>query len=110
MIKNIIKKKNDINYTNKNNINDIKKTKRKKRKKKMNNDNKKNINKQEDNQLPENTYPYREEKQNKKRGFKGSLISYIALALVASIIGGLASTYLAPKLFGSVLDDPGPNK
>ena len=76
----------------------------------MSNDNKKNMNNQEDNQLPENTYPYREEKQNKKRGFKGSLISYIALALVASIIGGLASTYLAPKLFGSVLDDPGPNK
>lgn len=34
-----------------------------------------------------------------RRGFRGSTFSYIALALVFSIIGGLASTFLAPILF-----------
>lgn len=47
-----------------------------------------------------------EEKPKKKKSFRGSAISYIALALVASLIGGLGSTYLAPKLYGNILPYP----
>jgi len=46
----------------------------------------------------------------KKRGFRGSVFSYIALALVFSILGGIASTYLAPKLYGVVLPYPSNNQ
>lgn len=34
-----------------------------------------------------------------KKTFRGSMISYIAVILIASLIGGLASYFLAPKLF-----------
>lgn len=50
----------------------------------------------------ENSSPsthYEEPKKKKKRGFRGSAFSYIALALVCSLIGGLSSTFLAPMLF-----------
>lgn len=44
-----------------------------------------------------------EEKQNyepkKKRDFRGSAISYIALALVCSLLGGIVSYAIAPKIF-----------
>lgn len=42
------------------------------------------------------------EKQGKKRGFKGSFMSYISIALVASILGGLVATYVGPSLFASL--------
>lgn len=45
-------------------------------------------------------------KKKRKRSFRGSLISYIALALVSSIIGGVASIYIAPILYGKVLPNP----
>lgn len=41
------------------------------------------------------------ERTKKKRGFKGSLIAYIAISLVASILGGLVATYVGPSLFAS---------
>ena len=46
-------------------------------------------------------------KKKKKSKFRGSLTSYIILALVASIIGGLASDFIAPKLYGNLLPYPG---
>lgn len=62
-------------------------------------------------QIPEDIQLYKEEKEEpKKKGFKGSAISYIALALVASIIGGLVSTYIAPNLYGKVLPAPNTNQ
>lgn len=42
----------------------------------------------------------------KKKTFRGSVISYIALALVASLIGGLASAYIGPTLYGKSLPYP----
>ena len=63
--------------------------------------------------LPEDIYIYRsseEIKKPKKRSFKGSLVSYIALAIVASIIGGLASSYIGPSLYGKVLPNPTNNQ
>ena len=45
-------------------------------------------------------------KKKKKRKFRGSLLSYIALALVAAIIGGVASTYISPMLVGNILPYP----
>lgn len=59
--------------------------------------------------IPEDIYLYRssEEKEKpKKKSFRGSAISYIALALVASLIGGLSSTYIGPNLYGKVLPKP----
>lgn len=59
--------------------------------------------------IPEDIYMYRsfEEKDKPKRkSFRGSLISYIALALIASLIGGLASSYIGPSLYGKVLPNP----
>lgn len=47
-----------------------------------------------------------EVKEKKKKSFRGSLISYIALALVASLVGGIASIYLAPMLYGKILPNP----
>lgn len=60
----------------------------------------------------ENDSQYRpkEEKKAKRKAFKGSLISYIALALVASLIGGFASAYMGPKVFGKILPDPKTNE
>lgn len=46
------------------------------------------------------------EKIRKKKGFRGSFMSYIAVALVCSILGGLASSYIAPKLYGGLLPYP----
>lgn len=42
----------------------------------------------------------------KKKTFRGSLISYIALALVTSLLGGLASAYIGPTLYGKSLPYP----
>lgn len=59
--------------------------------------------------IPEDIYLYRsyeEKKEPKKKSFRGSVISYIALALVASLIGGLASSYIGPSLYGKVLPNP----
>lgn len=47
-----------------------------------------------------------EKKKKKRKGFKGSLSSYIAVALVASIVGGISSSYIGPKLYGSILPNP----
>ncbi|WFA08250.1 trypsin-like peptidase domain-containing protein [Tissierella sp. Yu-01] len=43
-------------------------------------------------------YKVRKPAKNKK-GFRGSAISYICLALVCSLLGGFTSSFLAPKLF-----------
>lgn len=48
-------------------------------------------------------------KEKKKWKFRGSLISYIALALVASLIGGFASAYIAPSFYGNILPNPEKN-
>lgn len=37
----------------------------------------------------------------KKKGFRGSALSYIAIALVCSLLGGFAATYLYPTIFGN---------
>lgn len=59
----------------------------------------------------EDIYVYKEDKKKRKKwSFKGSLISYIALALVASIIGGLASDYIGPILYGNFLEKPNSNE
>lgn len=42
-----------------------------------------------------------------KRSFRGSLLSYIAVILIASLIGGFSSAFLAPKLFAEVLNPAG---
>lgn len=64
--------------------------------------------------IPEDIYIYKSsdeiEKKKKKRGFKGSLFSYIALALVASIIGGFISLYVGPSLYGNILPNPNSNQ
>ncbi|MBU5257192.1 trypsin-like peptidase domain-containing protein [Tissierella praeacuta] len=59
--------------------------------------------------IPEDIYIYRsyeEKKEPKKKSFKGSFISYVALALIASIVGGLTSSYIGPNLYGKVLPNP----
>ena len=38
----------------------------------------------------------------RKRGFRGSLISYVAIALVASILGGLVATFVGPSLLDNL--------
>ncbi|MGN9164815.1 serine protease HtrA [Tissierellaceae bacterium HCP3S3_D8] len=63
--------------------------------------------------IPEDIYLYKssdEIEKKKKRGFRGSLFSYIALALVASIIGGVISIYVGPSLYGSILPNPNSNQ
>ena len=57
-----------------------------------------------DNNTSESNYQYigNEGRSKKKRGFKGSFISYVAIALVASILGGLVATYMGPSLFASL--------
>lgn len=71
---------------------------------------KEEIGKEEDfSSIPEDIYIYRssnEEKPQKKKSFRGSLLSYIALALVASLIGGLSSSYIGPSLYGKVIPNP----
>lgn len=52
--------------------------------------------------IPEDIYIEKEvKKPKKKKSFKGSAISYIILALVASIIGGFSASYLAPIVLGN---------
>lgn len=51
-------------------------------------------------------YENKQPEPKKKKTFRGSLISYIALALVASLIGGLASAYIGPTLYGKSLPYP----
>ena len=71
---------------------------------------------EENYKIPEDIYIYKSSEDNsekdkkKKRKFRGSLFSYISLALVASIIGGLASTYIGPSLYGKVLPNPNANQ
>jgi S1-C subfamily serine protease len=66
----------------------------------------------EEYKIPEDIYIYRSseensgKKQKEKRTFRGSLLSYVSLALIASFIGGLGSTYIAPSLYGKVLPNP----
>ena len=63
-------------------------------------------------EIPEDIYIYRsseEIKKPKKKSFRGSAMSYIALALIASIIGGLASSYIGPRLYGRYLPIPAGN-
>ncbi|WP_353094787.1 trypsin-like peptidase domain-containing protein [Tissierella praeacuta] len=59
--------------------------------------------------IPEDIYMYRsseEKKEPKKKSFRGSVVSYIALALVASLVGGISSSYIGPNLYGRVLPSP----
>lgn len=42
-----------------------------------------------------------------KKTFRGSMLSYIAVILLASIIGGLSSSFIAPKLFGETTNPTG---
>lgn len=65
-----------------------------------------------ENKVPEDIQLYVEKKEEpkKKKGFRGSAISYIALALVAAIVGGLASNYIAPSLYGKMLPNPNTNQ
>lgn len=59
--------------------------------------------------IPEDIYIEKNIKKPKKKGgFRGSLFSYILLALVASIIGGFSSIYLSPIILGDLdRDRPG---
>lgn len=50
-------------------------------------------------------YPYREEPRKKEKR-RGGLFSYIAVALVAALIGGLVSPYLGARLYGNILPEP----
>lgn len=72
-----------------------------------------NIYKEESYKEPKREYvcrDYVESKKTKKKSFRGSLTSYIAIALVASIIGGLVSPYIGTKLYGGILPEPNTNK
>lgn len=42
-----------------------------------------------------------------KKTFRGSTMSYIAVILIASLIGGLASSFIAPKLFATTTNPTG---
>ncbi|CAK7018666.1 trypsin-like peptidase domain-containing protein [uncultured Tissierella sp.] len=67
------------------------------------------IGSKENYKIPEDIHIYRscgEKKEPKKKSFRGSLISYIAIALAASLVGGLSSIYIAPSLYGRVLPNP----
>ncbi len=46
------------------------------------------------------------EKEKRKKTFRGSFLSYIALALVASIIGGFIASYIGPELIDRVAQNP----
>ncbi|MGO1468804.1 MAG: serine protease HtrA [Tissierella sp.] len=53
--------------------------------------------------IPEDIYIERKEKKPpKKKSFRGSLFSYIALALVASMIGGFSASYISPRLVENI--------
>ncbi len=62
-----------------------------------------NANEEENEHKEEPQMPHAPERKGKKRkSFRGSFFSYVALALVCSIVGGLSSTFLAPMLFKNV--------
>lgn len=46
---------------------------------------------------------YRVAKSKKKKTFRGSALSYIAIALVCSLLGGFVATSLSSRLFGNEL-------
>lgn len=46
---------------------------------------------------------YRVKQRKKKKGFRGSALSYIAIALVCSLLGGFVATSLSSRLFGNEL-------
>lgn len=50
---------------------------------------------------PENAY-----REDTKKRSGGSLFSYIAIALVAALIGGLVSPYIGSRLYGNLLPSP----
>src|SRR5699024_6147588 len=43
------------------------------------------------------------EMKKEKKSFRGSVLYYISIAIIASIIGGLSSSYIGPSLHGRVL-------
>ena len=60
-------------------------------------------------EIPEDIYIYTSSDKSEKtpkKSFRGSLLSYIALTIVASMIGGLASSYIGPRLYGNILPNP----
>ena len=50
---------------------------------------------------------YKTVSNKRKRTFRGSLLSYIAVILIASLIGGLASSFIAPTLFAETTNPTG---
>lgn len=57
--------------------------------------------------INDSTEAKQEVKTRKKKSFRGSTFSYIALALVFSLLGGIGSSYIAPMLYGNLLPYPG---
>lgn len=55
------------------------------------------------NEVTNHEEPLHEAPKKKKKSFRGSALSYISLALVCSILGGFASFFIAPRLFGGDL-------
>lgn len=51
--------------------------------------------------LNNNNQMMKAKKMKRKSGWRGSIVSYIAVILIASLIGGLASSLIAPKLFAT---------
>lgn len=52
----------------------------------------------------------KDKEPKRKKSFRGSLISYLALAIVASLLGGIASAYIGPSLYGKILPNPKSNE
>ncbi len=50
---------------------------------------------------------YKTVSNKRKRTFRGSILSYIAVILIASLIGGLASSFIAPTLFAETTNPTG---
>lgn len=50
-------------------------------------------------------YVYKEEPRKKEKR-RGGFFSYIAVALIAAIIGGLVSPYIGARLYGNILPEP----
>lgn len=63
----------------------------------------KNIIKNEETKYTE----YKTVSNKRKKTFRGSLLSYIAVILIASLIGGLASSFIAPTLFAETTNPTG---
>lgn len=51
--------------------------------------------------LNNNNQMMKAKNMKRKSGWRGSIVSYIAVILIASLIGGLASSLIAPKLFAT---------